>query len=158
ATAQAEALFRQGRALLEARKVSEACAAFQESQRLEPAVTTLINLAGCRAKPGQLATAWGPLLDRETQARAGTSPGTHQLPQVGPERAGKLEPRVSKLVLDVPAGQEVDGLEIVHNQVAVPRGMWSRDLPVDGGTYTVVATAAGFVTWSVDVVVLPEAD
>lgn len=57
--AQAEVLFRQGRDLLAAGKVAEACSSFEESQKLEPAVTTLLDLAGCREKQGQLAIAWG---------------------------------------------------------------------------------------------------
>jgi hypothetical protein len=54
---QAEVLFRDGRSLMTAGKVAEACAAFEQSQKLEPAVPTLINLAACREKLGQLATA-----------------------------------------------------------------------------------------------------
>ena len=63
ASAQAEVLFRQGRDLMAAGKVAEACSAFDESQRLEPEITTLLNVAACREKLGQLATAWGLFLD-----------------------------------------------------------------------------------------------
>src|SRR6185436_13656654 len=73
AGAQAEVLFRQGRTLLSAGKVAEACSAFEESQKLEPAVTTLLNLAGCREKLGQFATAWGLFLEAARQTRSGNA-------------------------------------------------------------------------------------
>src|SRR4051812_29728499 len=56
AGAQAEAMFREGRTLLAAGKIAEACAAFEASHKLEPAMSTLMNLAACRERNGQLAT------------------------------------------------------------------------------------------------------
>src|SRR5215813_3345462 len=79
AGAQAEVLFRQGRDLLAAGKVAEACSAFEESQKLEPAVTTLLNLAGCREKLGQLATAWGMFLQAVRETRAAPDDDKQQL-------------------------------------------------------------------------------
>ena len=43
--AQAEVLFREGRDLMTAGKYPEACAAFEQSQKLEPAISTLLNLS-----------------------------------------------------------------------------------------------------------------
>ncbi|MBA2542208.1 MAG: tetratricopeptide repeat protein, partial [Deltaproteobacteria bacterium] len=56
-TDQADALFRQGRAHAAAGRLAEACAAFDDSQQLAPATTTLFNQADCREKNRQLATA-----------------------------------------------------------------------------------------------------
>jgi hypothetical protein len=75
-------LFRQGRDLLAAGKVAEACSAFEESQKLEPAVTTLFNLAGCREKLGQFATAWGLFLDTARQTRSAADAASQQLHDV----------------------------------------------------------------------------
>jgi hypothetical protein len=71
AGAQAEVLFRQGRDLMAAGKIVEACGAFAESQKLEPAVTTLLNLASCREKNNNLASAWGLFLEAERETRVG---------------------------------------------------------------------------------------
>jgi hypothetical protein len=54
---QAEVLLRHGRDLLAAKKVAQACSAFEDSQKLVPVVTTLLELAGCLDRLGQLAVA-----------------------------------------------------------------------------------------------------
>src|SRR5882724_4149653 len=56
--ATAEALFRQGRQAMEAKNYQEASQKFAESQRLDPAAGTLMNLATCEEKLGRLASAW----------------------------------------------------------------------------------------------------
>src|SRR4051812_47371971 len=50
--------FDKGRAALKANKFEEACKAFGESQKLDPANGTLFNLAECSEHIGKLATAW----------------------------------------------------------------------------------------------------
>jgi hypothetical protein len=156
--AQAEVLFRQGRDLLAAGKLAEACSAFEESQKLEPAVTTLLNLAGCREKLGQLATAWGLFLDAARQTRSGTDAASQQLHGVAAARAQRLEPRVSRLTIDVPPPSRLDGLEITRAPDRIGAAMWNQALPIDGGTYTITAHAPGMPPWSTQVTVAPEND
>lgn len=156
--AQAEVLFRQGRDLMAAGKVAEACSAFEESQKLEPAVTTLLNLAGCREKLGQLATAWGLFLDAARQTRSASDAATQQLHDVAQARAQRLEPRVSKLTINVPLKSQFDGLEIARGAERVNAGLWNRALPIDGGSYTITARAPGANQWSTQVTVAAEND
>ena len=158
AGAQAEVLFRQGRDLLAAGKLAEACSAFEESQKLEPAVTTLLNLAGCREKLGQLATAWGLFLDAVRQTRSAGDAASKQFHRVAQARAQKLEPRVSRLTINVPQKSLVDGLEITRDQSRVDAGLWNRALPIDGGTYTITARAPGANAWSTQVAIATEND
>jgi hypothetical protein len=158
AGAQAEVLFREGRELMVAGKIAEACAAFEQSQKLEPAVTTLINLAACREKLGQLATAWGLFLEAERQTRSAGDKATEQLHKVALDRAAKLEPRVPKLTISVPDKSKIDGLEILREKESIPVVMWNRALPVDGGTYTITARAPGANDWSTSVTLAAEAD
>ncbi|HEY3801919.1 MAG TPA: tetratricopeptide repeat protein [Kofleriaceae bacterium] len=158
AGAQAEVLFRQGRDLLKAGKVDEACAAFDESEKLDPAITTLINLAGCREKQGELATAWGLFLDAERQTRSASDANTRQLHDLAADRAHKLEPLVSKLAINVPQQSMVDGLEVSRNGERIDPTMWNRAMPIDGGTYTIDAKAPGSSTWSTKIAVGGQAD
>jgi serine/threonine-protein kinase len=158
AGAQAEVLFREGRELMTAGKYAEACAAFEQSQKLEPAITTLLNLAGCREKAGQLATAWGLFLDAERQTRAASDNATKKLNDVAKSRAQKIEPRVSKLTINVPQRNQVDGLEILRDKERVEAVMWNRALPIDGGTYTISAHSPGVSTWSTQITVGAEGD
>jgi hypothetical protein len=154
--AQAEALFRQGRDLMAANKYQEACAAFAESQRLDPAITTLVNLAGCREKAAQYATAWGLFLEAERQTRAAADANTKKIHDVAADRAKKLEARVSKLTINV--AHSVAGLEIMRGNEPVTSAMWNHVLPIDGGTYTISARAPGKAAWSTQITVAPERD
>lgn len=156
--AQAEVLFREGRDLMAAGKTAEACAAFEESQKLEPTVSTLMNLAGCREKNGQFATAWGLFLDAERQTRAAADPSSRKLHEVAEARAKKLEGRISKLTINVPQKSVVDGLEVMRDQQRIESVMWNRALPIDGGTYTVTAHALGSNEWSTKITVGNEGD
>jgi hypothetical protein len=158
AGAQAEVLFRQGRELMTAGKVAEACSAFEQSQKLEAAVATLINLAGCREKNNQLATAWGLFLDAERQTRSGTDDATMRLHDIAQDKAHKLEPRVSKLTINVPQQSQASGLEITRGTERVDAVMWNRALPIDGGSYTITARAPGANVWTSTVTIGAEGD
>src|SRR5262245_58083088 len=70
ATVQAQSLFDEGRKLMKAGKIAQACAAFEASEKLDPVVTTLLNLADCREQNHQLATAWGAFVEAQRMARA----------------------------------------------------------------------------------------
>src|SRR5258706_88865 len=54
----AETLFGEGKRLMDEGKFSDACPKFADSQKLDPGVGTLLNLARCYQKNGQAATAW----------------------------------------------------------------------------------------------------
>ena len=56
--AAAEALFREGRKLLDEGQLDAACSKLAESQRLDASPGTLGSLAQCHEKQGKTATAW----------------------------------------------------------------------------------------------------
>lgn len=158
AGAQAEILFRRGQDLLAHGKVAEACAAFDESERLAPGVTTVLNQANCREKNGQLATAWGLFLEADRQTRAATDGLGKQLHQSAVDHAKKLESRLSTLKIVVPAESRVGGLEIRRDGELVDAAAWNQALPLDGGTYKIAAHAPGNVEWTSSVTVGAERD
>src|SRR5262245_2576555 len=76
--ADAQRLFDDGRRLLAAGKLAEACAAFDASERLDPRPTTELNAAACHERSGELATAWAAYQDAERMARASGEPTLQQ--------------------------------------------------------------------------------
>lgn len=144
-TAQAEALFRQGKDLIAHSKIAEACAAFDASQKLDPTIATLLNQASCREKTGQLATAWGLFLDAERQSRSASDEAARQLHQVAINHAAKLEPRLSTLTITVLAENRVGGLEILRNSDPGATGEASNATGVNGDQANDRALSAGAV-------------
>lgn len=140
-SAQAEALFRQGKQLMTAKKFAEACDAFDASQKLDPSVATLLNQADCREQNGQLATAWGLFLDAERKTRGSTDRAAAGMGNVAKQRAAKLEAKLSKLTIVVAADAKLDGLQITRNNTPADAGTWNHPLPMDGGTYAITARA-----------------
>jgi len=155
ASAQAQSLFDEGRKLLAAGKLAQACAAFESSQKLDPAVTTLLNLADCREQNHQLATAWGLFVDANRLARATNN---DKLAKVASNHARKLEPRLSKLAITVPVDSQVTGLEVRRDNELVLSAAWNHALPIDGGTYTITASAPGRAPWSASKTIKVESD
>jgi hypothetical protein len=155
---QAETLFHQGKKLLEQKKLAEACAAFEDSQRLEPSISTLLNLANCREKNNQFATAWQLFTDAERQTHGRPDQTSKQLNNVAVEHAAKLEARSSKLSIDVPPARQLAGLEVLRGVDRVDPDSWNRPVPIDGGTYKITARAPGHAEWSTTVVIKPERD
>src|SRR3954471_558336 len=61
--ASAEALFNEGRRLVQVGQLAQACQKFAASEKLEPAVGTLLNLASCNERQGRIASAWANYRD-----------------------------------------------------------------------------------------------
>ncbi|MGE0872538.1 MAG: tetratricopeptide repeat protein [Kofleriaceae bacterium] len=156
AGAQAEVLFKNGRALMERGKLAEACAAFDASQKLEPATSTVMNQANCRAKNGELATAWGLFVQAARETRARTDAQGKAFNKVSTERAAALEPMLSTLTIVVES--PVADLEVFRGEVSVEPGAWGQALPIDGGIYEITAQAPGYKSWSTSVRLLRERD
>jgi len=147
----AEQLFREGKRLMAEGKIAEACTAFEGSYRKDEAVTTLLNLADCREKNGQYASAWGHFIEAERKTRGNSAEAVFN--STAKDRAGKLEGRLSYLIINVPDEARVDGLEITRNGQPVDKAEWNRDIPVDGGTWKVEGKAPAFEAWSTSVTV-----
>ena len=148
--AAAEALFRQGRDLMQQGNYAEACPKLRESQRLDPGAGTLLNLASCYEKNGQSASAWATY--GEAAAMAARS-GRNDWETAARERASKLEPTLSTLIILVPTGSDVPGLGVERDGLRVERAQWGLPIPVDPGVHPVSATAPRKQQWSTTVTV-----
>lgn len=89
ATASAEQLFRDGKRLMTEGNIAAACEAFDGSYRTEPTISTLLNLADCRERNQQYASAWGHFLAAARLAR--TDPSLAPMLETAQRRATALE-------------------------------------------------------------------
>lgn len=131
----AEALFMQGRTLMQQGKYAEACPKFEASQRLDPGVGTLLNLGDCYEKNGEIAKAWARF--REAAALA-TSAGQRDREQIARQRAAALEGKLAKLTIVAPAG-----IEVKVDGGRIDPAMWGTAVPVDPGEHMIEASAPG---------------
>lgn len=152
----AEALFQEGRDLLDQRRYAEACPKLVESHRLDPATGTLVALGMCFEGEGKLASAWSTFTDAAARAEREGNPERETL---ATERAAALRARVSKLTIQVSGAIAVlPGLEIRRDGVALGRGAWNIAVPIDGGAYTIEALAPERQPWRTTATVKGEAD
>lgn len=135
--AAADALFREGRAAAEAGQHEKACAKFRESNRLDPAPGTVLNIADCEEKMGRLATAWA--LYSEVTERLPASDDRHT---VAKERAAALAKRVPKLSVRLAEGAP-EGARVVRDGTALGTAALDTALPVDPGAHVIVVEAPG---------------
>ncbi|MBN9161102.1 MAG: hypothetical protein J0I07_09075 [Myxococcales bacterium] len=134
--AAAESLFQEGRKLVEAKRYADACPKFAASQKLAPAIGTLLNLADCYEKNNQLASAWARFHEAIALAQR---LGRTNREQTARDRAEKLEPRLIRLsILSHSSATEVtlDGNPIDPAVLGTP-------IPVDVGKHTIEASAKG---------------
>src|SRR5690606_11378411 len=77
--AAAEALFRQGTELSAEERFREACVKFEGSQRLDPALGTMLHLAECYDRIGKTASAWAMFTEAAAIARSTNQPEREQI-------------------------------------------------------------------------------
>lgn len=145
--AGAQALFDEGQKLVAAGDYPQACPKFAASQRLEPAIGTLINLADCYEHVGKLASAWARYLDAATLAeRAGQLPRAKK----AREHAKALEPRLCRLAIVV---EGVGYTEVRRDDFVMEPATYGVAVPVDPGPHVIRASGPAVAPFeaSVDV-------
>jgi tetratricopeptide (TPR) repeat protein len=148
AKAMAEALFREGKRLLDKGKIPEACEKLASSYKIDEALGTLLNLASCHEKQGRWATAWGEFNEALMIAKkAGQAPRQ----KFCKERIAAIEPKLSRLAVQVEQAAAVEGLEVTIDRVALARGAWGTLIPVDPGDHLIEASAPGREKWQTTV-------
>jgi hypothetical protein len=150
--AAAQALFDDARRLMAEKKYADACPKLEESQRIDPGLGTLLNLAECQSLTGRTASAWANFLEAAYQAKAA---GQSKRENTARARAAALEPKLSKMTIIavVPAGTKV---EIKRDGSVVAASLVGTPVPVDPGEHTVSASAPGKQPWESKVRVNPD--
>jgi hypothetical protein len=134
--AAAESLFQEARKLIDAKRFSEACPKLVASHKLAPAVGTLLNLADCYERAGQLASAWVRFHEAIALAQRLGRPDREKTAK---DRADKLEPRLIRLTI---VSQET-GTEVKLDGNVLDPAVLGTAVPVDSGKHSIEATAKG---------------
>jgi tetratricopeptide (TPR) repeat protein len=152
--AAAEALFDEGKAMLEQGRFQEACPRFEQSQEIDPGVGTLLYLGECYVRVGKLASAWA--IFREAASAASAS-GQGERARIAEDRARELKERLAELAILVP-GDPPAGFEVLLDGKLMSRALYGGFFPIDSGRHQVVARAPGYEPWSIQLDVRAEAE
>jgi hypothetical protein len=144
--AAAEVLFREAQGLFDEGRFAEACPKFAASQRLDPGLGTLLNLARCYESEGRTASAWLAYVELVPIAERAGQPDRARIAR---ERIEALQPRLMRLRLVVPA-QVADMVVELDGDVVAPAA-YQTAIPVDRGKHVIEAHAPGTKPWSTEV-------
>jgi hypothetical protein len=145
----AEALFRDGKALMNAGDYRAACPKLAESFRQDAATGTLLALALCQEGEGKLASAWASFSAVVGRAQ---QEGRQDRVKAAREKVAALEPRLPRLTIVVTREQGGSYTpEVKRDGVVVPEAAWSSATPIDPGEHVVEASAPGRAPFRVDV-------
>lgn len=129
--AAADALFQDGRRLMDEKRTAEACTKFDSSYKEEPTLGTLLNLANCREIEGRLATAWA----RWNEAEAKAHQAGDDRESLAKDRKEALAPRLPKITIVVTNPKP--GIQVFRDDAAVSPGSYGTALPTDPGTHVI---------------------
>ncbi len=141
----AETLFLSAREAMERGDLATACPQFVESQRLDPAVGTLLNLGECEARSGKLASA----LRRFQSAGVQLEASDLRMPFVE-QRIADLSRRAPRVLVTL-VGLRVPGYSVRCDDTELASAALDTELPFDPGPHTYVVHAPGRVESRVEV-------
>jgi hypothetical protein len=136
--AAAEALFDDGKRLMERGAYTDACPKLAASLRLDVGIGAMLYLAECYLDLGRTASAWGQF--REAAAVAASRHDARE--PLARERAAQLEPRLSRWIVAL-AGSEDADIAVRRDGELVDRATWTTPVPVDPGVHVVEVSAPG---------------
>jgi hypothetical protein len=154
--ALAEALFREGRALMDQGNHAAACPKLSESFVQDPATGTLFALAVCQQESGKTASAWASYAEVISRSK---QEGRSDRETAARERMAALEPGLSRLKVEVsPEVGALPGLTVKRNGALVGQAAWGVAAPVDPGEHVVEASAPGKRPFVATVMVGPDGE
>lgn len=123
-------------------RIDEACPKLEASLRLDSGIGTMLFVAECWDRQGRTASAWAQFREAADAAKKAGDPRE----KVARQRAGDIEPKLSRLTITVVAPQRP--LTIERDGRELPQPVWATALPVDPGEHVVTAVAPGYAKWS----------
>lgn len=133
--AAAELLFEEGKKAMDAGDFTQACAKFEESNRLDAASGTTLNLAHCEERRGRVASAW----ERYRAAVQLLAPGDRRR-EFAQTKVRQLEPLVPRLTIVLAPGAPAD-TTVSRNGKPLTASL-GIPLPLDPGEYRVLVQAS----------------
>ena len=137
----AEALFKEGRALLDKGRIDEACELFMRSEQLDQGVGTLINIGECFERTKHYASAWGAFREAANLALKNNDPRA----ALARDKAARVEPRVARLTLKI--DPSLPSASVTRNGVKVDAAAFNTSIPVDPGPQSIEVTAPNRKAW-----------
>src|SRR5260221_8704588 len=151
--ATAEALFADGRRLMNIGNYATACPKLAASQRLDPGIGTALNLADCYEKSGRFASAWAEFRGAATAAHTA---GSSDREQLASDRAQALVTKLSYFTVTTSSAQAAS-IQIIRDGSPLDSAALGTPIPIDPGHHTLEAKAPGKAAWSeaFDVTLVP---
>lgn len=147
--ALSEALFREGKSLLQEGKFDLACPKLAESNRLDPAGGTLVTMGLCYEGAGKTATAW--VVFGEALAAAERDKRADRV-KLAKEHIAALEKRLSYLTIELaPEGIGTSEFTLTRDGANVARAALGTVSAVDPGKHVLNVSANGFTPHIIEV-------
>ncbi len=145
------AVFKEGRALLDAGRYAEAAARFKAANELRATAGTRLSLGDAYEKAGKLASASSAFQEAGRLARKAQDPGREGEAK---RRGGLLEPRLSRWSSRSPPPTEGPRWSS-RKTGSRSRGRSDTPIPLDAEVHTIEASGPGKQTWKTTITVEP---
>lgn len=140
--AAADALFQAARAEFERGEYASACEKFAESNRLDPAPGTLLNLSLCLEKVGKVASAWEGYRQVAEQLR-------DERVDFASKRFAALETRLPWVTVTLPEAAP-SGTRVFRDGIELGSAALGVALPMDPGPHTLRVHSPGYLEAATD--------
>jgi hypothetical protein len=151
--AGAQLLDAEGTELLNQRKLAAACPKLEQSYRLKPGTGVLLRLALCKELSGKGASALALYLEAAERAEAA---GNQAIVQLAQNRAAALQPRLSRLSVDLDPSLRAAELRVWCDGVPLEPSTLGAGVALDPGSHVIEAEAPGRKRFAETIVVSDE--
>jgi serine/threonine-protein kinase len=145
---RADALFQAAKQAMARGDYDQACPGFLESQRLDPAAGTLLNLAECESSSGKLVEAVAHFQEAKSMLTADDFRVSF-----AERRIGEVRSRTPLLTLRLASKEPADGVDVVCDGAVVSLERMGQPTPVDPGGHVCIVRRAGRAESRVEITV-----
>lgn len=136
----AESLFQQGKDLLLKGDYEHACPLLEESYNLDRAGGALQNLALCLENAGKYASSYARWQELKSLSSKAKPPRVDRI-ELAEEHVTAITPKISKVFVEMPKENKVDGLKVTIDKIAYGAAAWGAGILLDPGEHDLEATA-----------------